>query len=109
MTASRDSASYCYRQSISYRDREEAIPLVVCRLVGYRRICARVVIPEPVLLWWSGLNGLKVLSLSPLLASDRELSKSIGLVLPLLCHIRLPVARAFRGENLAIASFKDVF
>jgi|SRR5579859_2770456 hypothetical protein len=82
---------------------EEAIPLVVCALVCYRGICARKVIPEPVLLWWGRLNWLKVLSFSPFLASDRELSKSIGLFLSMLCHIRLPVTRAFRGENPAIA------
>lgn len=82
--------------------------MVVCALACYKGICARRGIPEPVLLWLGGLNWLKVLSFSPFLASDRELSKSIGLFLPLLCHIRLPVTRAFRGENTAIASCEDV-
>jgi hypothetical protein len=49
---------------------------------------SREVASNAILLWWGGLDGLKVLSFSPLLAGDRKLSKSIGLLLSLLCHIR---------------------
>ena len=67
---------------------DEGVPLVTYAMAWPKGTLSREVVSNAILLWWGGLDGLKDLSLSPLLAGDRNLSKSIGLLLSLLCHVR---------------------